>query len=71
MMASAGIQVNITGLPQVEQALNDAGTLINDLRSLLQAWEPRVRCPQCGQRYSGQACGTAHAAIIAMISGDR
>ena len=33
------------------------------LRDLLQAWEPRVTCPQCGQRYAERACGPTHALL--------
>jgi len=32
-------------------------------RSLLEAWEPRVTCPQCGERYSATACGPTHALV--------
>lgn len=36
---------------------------VDFLRGVLTAWEPRVRCPQCGQRYSETACGFAHVQI--------
>jgi hypothetical protein len=50
-------------------APSEAAEMIESLRSLLQAWEPRVRCPQCGQRYSGSACGPAHAIAWHLVQG--
>lgn len=66
----ATVEVPIADVPQVKDALKRASVLIGDLRALLQSWEPRVLCPQCGLRYSDQACGATHAAIIAMVKGE-
>jgi len=41
----------------------------DEARALLRTWEPRVICPQCGQRYSERVCGFAHAAIQAALEG--
>ena len=38
-----------------------------ELRDLLQLWEPRVNCPQCGERYRHRACGPTHAVIHALV----
>lgn len=38
------------------------------LLELLQAWEPRVKCLQCGQRYSKPPCGPTHASVAALIT---
>jgi hypothetical protein len=70
MAAAAKAEIKIADLPQVRDALQQAATLITDLRSLLQSWEPRVRCPQCGLRYSDLACGMTHASIMAMVKGE-
>jgi len=64
-MASA--EIHIADLPQVKAAMDDAAELIRRLRSLLQEWEPRVTCPQCGQRYSAVSCGPTHAAVWALV----
>lgn len=37
------------------------------LRGLLIAWESRVVCPQCGQRYTERACGPTHAVVHALV----
>ncbi len=50
--------------------LRPTPTLVDDLRSCLQAWEPRVRCPQCGQRYSDLACGPTHAVVAQLVRGE-
>jgi len=40
---------------------------IEALRGLLQAWEPRVICPQCGERYTTTACGPTHAIVHHLV----
>jgi hypothetical protein len=40
---------------------------LNSLRWLLQLWEQRVVCLQCGNRYSDRACGPTHAIIHAEV----
>ena len=62
-MKAADIHVTIADLPQVQAALAEAAEEIGILRHLLAEWEPRVRCPQCGCRYSERACGPTHAII--------
>lgn len=68
-MKSAAIEVRVADMPQVRAALTEAAETIEGLRVLLQAWEPRVRCPQCGQRYSERACGPAHAIVWFRVKG--
>lgn len=51
----------------VREALEPLIRELDDLRSLLQAWEPRVVCPQCGQRYAARACGPSHALVWASV----
>jgi hypothetical protein len=53
----------------VRQALSETDEMIESLRSLLQAWEPRIRCPQCGQRYGERACGPTHAIVWHLVQG--
>lgn len=66
-MASAEVRVKIADLPEVKAAMDEAAEMISRLRDLLQAWEPRVICPQCGQRYSDTACGPTHAVVMALV----
>jgi hypothetical protein len=69
-VASATVyDVRVADLPQVRAALEEAAETIGVLRSLLQAWEPRVRCPQCGNRYSEAPCGPAHAIVAFQVAG--
>ena len=53
----------------VPATMAEATEKIEALRSLLEAWEPRVVCPQCGQRYSEQACGPTHAIVWSHVHG--
>ena len=48
------------------RALDEQNAKLAAARDLLQAWEPRVICPQCGQRYSCRACGPTHAVVSAI-----
>jgi hypothetical protein len=66
-MASNEVHVTIADLPEVKARMDEAAELIHRLRGLLREWEPRVTCPQCGQRYSATACGPAHAAVWALV----
>ena len=68
-MASAAVRVTTGDLPQVQRALAEAAEKIEALQSLLQQWEPRVLCPQCGQRYSERACGPTHAIVWFHVHG--
>ena len=61
------LEVHVADLPQVKAALDEAAEVITALRDLLQAWAPRVRCPQCGERYSGRACGPTHAIVKNLV----
>lgn len=67
---AAEIEVKAADLPQVKQRLAELAETIQRQRSLLQAWEPRVRCPQCGKRYSESACGPTHAIVSALVKGE-
>jgi hypothetical protein len=69
-MAAAEVQVKVADLPQVKAAFAEAAELVCSLRDLLQVWEPRVRCPQCGQRYAAWACGPTHASVAHLVRGD-
>lgn len=66
-MARAVVEVRVADLPMVKETLEKAAETIQSLRHLLQAWEPSVRCAQCGQRYSEQACGPTHAFIYSQV----
>lgn len=68
-MARATLSIKVSDLPQVKAALAKADETIGDLRHLLQQWEPRVVCSQCGQRYAERACGPTHAVVMAMVNG--
>ena len=68
-MAVAEVRVKVMDMPQVRKMASDAADLIGRLRSLLREWEPRVTCPQCGQRYRDRACGPTHAAVWALVTG--
>jgi hypothetical protein len=68
-MATAEVRVTVTDLPLVKAALAENAETISTLRSLLQAWEPRIRCPQCGQRYTDSACGPTHAIVWFHVTG--
>lgn len=57
------VKVRVTDLPEVKTALAKAAGEINALRALLLAWEPRLRCLQCGERYSERSCGPEHAIV--------
>jgi hypothetical protein len=61
------VDVRVSDLPQVKVALARASDEIAALRALLQAWEPRLRCLQCGERYSERSCGPEHAIARARI----
>lgn len=63
----ASISVKIADLPQVQAAIAEAAEMIRRLRELVQEWEPQVRCPQCGKRFSESACGPGHAVVWALI----
>lgn len=51
----------------IQQNDSDSGELIETLRHLLQQWEQRVVCPQCGHRYSDRACGPTHAVVMNLV----
>jgi hypothetical protein len=57
---------------EMEERLASGDKMTLELRGLLQAWEPRVSCPQCGQRYTKTACGPTHAIVANLVfpSGD-
>lgn len=61
------IEVKIADLDEVKAVIERAGEEIAALRHLLREWEPRVRCLQCGERYSHRACGPTHAVISAQV----
>jgi hypothetical protein len=61
------VEVRVADLPQVKAALARASEEIAALRALLQAWEPRLRCLQCGERYSERSCGPEHAIVRARL----
>ena len=61
------VEVRVADLPQVKAALARASEEIAALRALLQTWEPRLRCLQCGERYSERSCGPEHAIVRARI----
>lgn len=63
----AAVSVKIADLPQVQAAMADATEMIRRLRELAQEWEPHVRCPQCGKRFSESACGPGHAVVWALV----
>lgn len=63
----AEVTVKAAGLPEVKAMFAQAAETIARLRDLLEAWEPRVRCPQCGSRYSDSPCGPTHTAVFALI----
>jgi hypothetical protein len=48
-------------------AVIEPAETVEALRSLLRAWEPRARCPQCGQRYAARPCGPAHAEVRHLV----
>lgn len=64
---SAPVEVRVTDLPQVQAAMGEAAEVITALRDLLQAWAPRIRCPQCGQRYDEWSCGPTHAIVRNLV----
>jgi len=59
--------MRVADLPEVKAAFRDAAETISALRVLLEAWEPHVRCAQCGERYRDRACGPTHATVTALI----
>lgn len=61
------VEVRVADLPQVKAALARASEEIAALRALLQAWAPRLRCLQCGERYAERSCGPEHAIVRARI----
>ena len=61
------VKVHVADAPQVKAALARASEEIAALRALLQAWELRLRCLQCGERYSERSCGPEHAIARARI----
>lgn len=42
---------------------------VAQMKFLLQVWEPRVICPQCGNRYTQPACGPTHAIVENLVYG--
>lgn len=65
----AAADVRVADLPQVKAALARFAEEIGALRSLLQAWEPRVLCPQCGKQYSEWSCGPTHGIVKVQVFG--
>ncbi len=61
------VKVKVADLPEVKAVLGRASDEIAALRALLQTWEPRLRCLQCGERYSDRSCGSEHAIVRARI----
>lgn len=70
MALTATLDIRLQDLPEVQEVLKRAADEIADLRYLLRAWEPRVRCLQCGERYRHRACGPTHALVAAKIPDD-
>lgn len=68
-MAKAEISVTLADLPTVKALVERLENEVDDLRHLLQTWEERVTCLQCGERYTKRACGPTHAVIRAMVEG--
>lgn len=68
-MAKATLTVRLADMPQVKTLVKQLENEVDDLRHLLQEFEPRVRCRQCGERYSHRACGPSHAIAAALIKG--
>ena len=68
-MRTADVEVHVTGIPQVREMIEAMSEELVLLRTLVQSWEPRVRCPQCGQRYLARACGPDHALIMHAVQG--
>lgn len=68
LMEVATVGINLMDLPEVGAHFADAAGLIQRQRALLQAWEPRVRCPQCGGKYTDSPCGPSHAEIAALVA---
>lgn len=68
-MAKAQVTVRVADLPQVKATIRALENERDDLRGLLQAFVPRVGCPQCGLRYSERACGPSHAVVWRLIDG--
>lgn len=66
-MAIGNVIVQVAGMPAVKRHVERLENEIDELRNLLQQWEPRVRCQQCGARYAHEACGPSHATIAAMV----
>ena len=60
MPKTTEVTVSVTDIPEVVE-------LLARLRDLLQAWEPRVNCPQCGRRYVREACGPTHASVLNLV----
>jgi hypothetical protein len=54
-------------LRKLEFKAAEADQTIATLRAILKAWEPRVLCGQCGQRYSELPCGPTHAIVKAQV----
>jgi hypothetical protein len=67
---TAQVEIRVADLPQVREALDEAAKMITALRGLLQEWEPRVRCLQCGRRYHDEACGPTHAIVWHLVKGE-
>lgn len=66
MAKTAPLEVNLLNLEAVKalEAERDA------LRDLVQSFEQRVVCPQCGNRYTTSlACGPSHALVARLVLG--
>lgn len=64
------IDIRIADLDEVKQRLQTLTNERDDLRHLLQAFEERVTCPQCGNRYTTSlACGPSHAVVARLVLG--